>query len=141
MLDSILIATDGSEQASTAVEHGLDLAETLGAKVHVIYVVETAASYILTVGVSDEEMKKYREYGETVVTDVVDRADERGLDGVGVVKSGKIAPEIAEYAEEENLDAIILGKSGSGAIDKYLGSTAKKVVRLSSAPVTIVRSP
>lgn len=140
-MDSILIATDGSEQASTAVEHGLDLAETLGAKVHVIYVVETAASYILTVGVSDEEMKKYREYGETVVTDVVDRADERGLDGVGVVKSGKIAPEIAEYAEEENLDAIILGKSGSGAIDKYLGSTAKKVVRLSSAPVTIVRSP
>ncbi len=141
MLDSILIATDGSEQASTAVDHGLDLAEAFGAEVHVIYVIETSASYILTVGVSDEDMETYREYGTNVVTDVVERAEKRGLSGVGVVKSGKVAPRIVEYADDEGLDGIVVGESGSGAIDKYLGSTAKKVVRMASVPVTVVRSP
>ncbi len=141
MLDSILIATDGSDEASTAVDHGLDLAEAFDADVHAIYVVETEASYILTVGVSDDDMEEYREYGREVVGDVIERAEERGLDGVGVVKAGKIAQEIVDYADEEDVDGIVVAESGRGAIEKYLGSTAEKVVRMSSKPVTVVRSP
>ncbi|WP_418282955.1 universal stress protein [Halorubrum sp. DTA98] len=141
MMDSILIATDGSEQASMAVDHGLDLAESFDAEVHAIYVVETEASYILTVGVSDEEMDEYRAYGEEVVSDVVERAEARGLDGVGVVKTGKIAQEVVDYAEEADVGGVIVAESGRGALEKYLGSSAEKIVRMSSKPVTVVRSP
>ncbi|WP_090379714.1 universal stress protein [Natronobacterium texcoconense] len=141
MLDNILIATDGSDKVSVAVEHGLDLAEVFGATVHAIYVVETEAAYILTVGVSDDEMEEYREFGEEVVTDVVERAEQRGLDGVGVVKTGKISQEIVEYAHENDIDNVVVAERGRGTIEKYLGSNAEKVVRMCSKPVTVVRSP
>lgn len=141
MMENILVATDGSDKAAKAVEHGLDLAAVFDATVHVIYVIETEASYILTVGLDDEEMEEYRAYGETVVDEIVEQAEARGLNGVGVVKTGKIPREVTDYAEEEDIDNVVVAERGRGAIEKYLGSNAEKIVRMCSKPVTVVRSP
>lgn len=138
MYENILITSDGSEQAEQAIEYGLDLAEATGAKVHALYVVETKATYILTVGITDDEMSEYKEYGKEVVTEIINSADDRGLNGKGVVKTGKTAEEIVEYADSNDIDAIVMGKQGHGAVDKYVGSTAEKVMRMASIPVTVV---
>ncbi|PSP34220.1 universal stress protein [Halobacteriales archaeon QH_10_70_21] len=138
MYDDILIATDGSKKSELSVDHGLDLAEAFDAHVHALYVIETEATYILTVGLGDDEMEEYEEYGEETVSDVAERAAERGLDATGVVRTGTIAAEIDDYAEENGMDLIVMGKQGRGAIEKYLGSTAEKVARMSDTPVTIV---
>lgn len=138
MYDNILIATDGSEKSDASVSHGLDLAEAFDAHVHALYVIETEATYILTVGLGEEEMTEYKEYGEETVSDVANRAAERGLDATGVVRTGSVAPEIVDTAEEIDADLIVVGKQGRGAIEKYLGSTAEKVARMSDIPVTIV---
>jgi len=138
MYEHILIPTDGSDQAERAVEHGLTLAETFDAHVHALYVIETEATYILTVGLDDDEMEEYQEYGEEVVSDVVDRAAGRGLDGTGVVKTGSIAGKISEYTEESPTDVIVMGGQGQGAIEKYLGSTAEKILRTANVPVTVI---
>lgn len=138
MYDNILIPTDGSDEAARAVDHGLELAAAFGAKVHVLYVIETEATYILTVGLDDQEKEEYREYGEELVSGVVERANDQGLDGTGVIKTGRIAEEIVDYAAENDIDNIVMGGQGRGAIEKYLGSTAEKVVRMSSVPVTIL---
>lgn len=140
MYDKILIATDGSEEVEPAVTHGLDLAEQFDSEVHALYVVETEATYILTVGLGDDEMEEYENYGKKVVKDVVSRAEERGLEGVGVVKTGNIAREVVDYAEEEEVDNVFVAERGRGAIEKYLGSNAEKIVRMCSRPVTVVRS-
>ncbi|AGB37234.1 universal stress protein [Natronococcus occultus] len=138
MYDNVLIATDGSDEAEGAIDHGLDLAEKVGAKVHVLYVVETKANYILTVGLSDDELRSYRKYGEEVVTRVIDRASERGLSGEGVIRTGRPAAEIVDYGAENDVDLILLGKQGHGAIDRHLGSTSEKVIRMADTPVTVV---
>jgi nucleotide-binding universal stress UspA family protein len=138
MTDNVLIPTDGSDRAKDAVEYGLDLAEAYGTKVHVLYVVETKANYILTVELSDEEFEEYEEYGEKVVTEVVDRAADRGLAGTGSVKTGRVPEEIIEYADENDIDHIVMGKQGHGAIEKYLGGTAEKVMRMAGIPVTVL---
>lgn len=140
MYDKILVATDGSEQAEPAVEHALNLAETFDAELHAIYVVETEATYILTVGLGEKEMAEYEDYGKEVVADVVERAEQRNLDGVGVVKTGKIAQEVVDYAEDEDIDNVIVAERGRGAIEKYLGSNAEKIVRMCTVPVTVIRS-
>jgi nucleotide-binding universal stress UspA family protein len=85
-------------------------------------------------------MEEYREYGEKVVRDVVSRASQRGLDGTGSIRTGKISEDIVEYGEEKGIDHIVMSGQGRGAIEKYLGSTAEKVLRLSSVPVTVVGS-
>jgi len=138
MYDNVLIPTDGSDQAERAVSHGLDLAEAVGAKVHALYVVETEATYILTVGLDDDEMAEYREYGEETVADVVERAEKRGIEGTGVIRAGRISEEIVEYATENDIDNVVMGGQGQGAIERYLGSTAEKVLRMSSVPVIVI---
>jgi len=136
MHDNVLIATDGSEQAERAVNYGIDLAEAFDARVHVLYVVETQATYILTVGLSDDEMEEYEQYGEGVVTEVVGDASARGLEGTGVVKTGNVAEAIVEYAEDNDVGTIVMGQQGRGAtLDRYIGGTAEKVMRLTDIPV------
>lgn len=140
MIDSILIPTDGSEQAEPAVEYGIELAELHDAEIHALYVVETEASYILTVGLDDEAMEEHRKYGEETVTKVIEKASERDLSGKGVVKTGKVAEEISNYANSNRIGHIVIGRQGRGAVEQYLGSTAEKVVRMSKVPVTVVRT-
>lgn len=138
MIDKILIPTDGSKQADQAVERGIELAEAFDAEITALYVIETEATYVLTVGLDDEEMAEYEEYGEEVVSDVVNRASERGLNARGVIKKGKISERIVKYAEDNEFDHIVVGGQGRGAIEKYLGSTAEKVIRMTGVPVTVV---
>lgn len=138
MYDKILIPTDGSDQAAQAVEHGLDFAEAFGATVHALYVVETEATYILTVGLGDDEMEEYKQFGEETVADVVEAARARGLEATGAVKTGRVSEEIVEYAQKNEIDHIVMGKQGRGAIAKYIGGTAEKVMRMSGIPVTAI---
>ena len=138
MHENILIPTDGSEQGEHAVRHAVDLAAAFDAKVHALYVVENKATYILTAGLSDEDMQEYRDYGEEVVSEIAERAADRELDAKGVIKTGRISEEIVEYAAGNDIDHIVMGKQGRGAIEKYVGSTAEKVLRMSDIPVTVV---
>lgn len=138
MYDNVLIATDGSDEAGGGVEYGLELAEAMDATVHVLYVAETKATYILTVGITDDELDSYREYGREVVSEVVQRAAERSLDGEGIVRTGRPSEEIVAYAEENDVDLIVMGKQGHGSVDRHLGSTPEKVVRMADVPVTVV---
>lgn len=138
MYENILIPTDGSERAEQAVSQGIEMAAAFDAEVHALYVIENKATYILTVGLSDEDMEEYREYGEEVVSEVANRAADRGLEAKGVIKTGRISEEIVEYAEDNDIDHIVMGKQGRGAIGKYVGSTAEKVLRMSDIPVTVI---
>ena len=139
MHETVLIATDGSEEVERAVNYGIDLAEAFDAEVHVLYVVETEATYILTVGLSDKDMEKYEEYGEEVVTGVVERATDRGLDGRGTVRKGRVAEEIVEYADQEVIDAVVMGSAYRGKIGNLIGGTTDKVVRSATVPVITKR--
>lgn len=138
MYEDILIPSDGSEEAAHAVTHGISLAEEFDAKVHALYVIENKATYILTAELGDEEMQKYRDYGEDVVSTIAEKAGERGLDAKGVIKTGGVSEEIVEYAEGNDIDQIVMGRRGRGSIEQYLGSTSEKVIRMTNVPVTVI---
>lgn len=140
MIDRILIATDGSKKAEAAETYALDMAELAGAELHALYVVATGASYILTVDLGDDALQEDEQFGEDTVKEVISQAADRGLEGQGVVKRGNVAAEITDYANENDVDHIVVGRQGRGAIEQYLGSTAEKVVRMSRVPVTVVRT-
>ncbi len=140
MIDKILVPTDGSEHAQPAIEYALDLAEVMGAELHALYVAETEASYVFTVDLDEEAMEELEEYGEEQVRAIIEDASDRGLSGTGAVSRGAVAEEIVEYANDRDMDQIVIGRQGRGAIEQYLGSTAEKVVRMSDVPVTVVRS-
>jgi len=138
MYDDILIPSDGSEEAAHAVSHGIQLAAEFDATVHALYVIENKATYILTAELGDEEMQKYRDYGEDVISTITEKSNEQGLDAKGIIRTGRIPEEIVEYAEDNEIDQIVMGRRGRGSIEQYLGSTSEKVIRMTNIPVTVV---
>jgi nucleotide-binding universal stress UspA family protein len=138
--DSILIPTDGSEQAGNAVEEGIRLASELGATVHALYVIDEFEAKIVPItGEQDAKRAEYREYGQRVTGEVAALAEEAGVDCVTAVEVGTAHDRIARYAEEHDVDMVVIGSRGLGELEELLlGSTADKVVRLVDRPVTLV---
>lgn len=143
MYDTILIPFDGSDEARRGAEHGIELAASVGASIHALYVIDLPGAP-RTVYVRDDEeqmREEYHEYGEQVTREICEKAAEVGVDCTAAIKTGSPAEEITDYAEENGLDAIVLGTAFQGKFKAILGSTSDKVVRTSEVPVVTVRMP
>jgi len=80
---------------------------------------------------TEEEAKNY-------VTMIADRMKKEGLKAKGVVIKGRAADEILEYAENNNIDIIVMSTHGRSGVSRWaMGSVADKVVRHSSIPVLL----
>lgn len=139
MYDTILIPTDGSDDAEKGEEHGVELAAAVGATVHALYVVEKGGNPWLSESMDDQQ-ERAREYGEDVVQDVADRAADAGVECVTAVEvSPSVHKKINDYAEDSDVDLIVMGSGYRGQVGGLLGSTAEKVLRSARVPVTTIR--
>jgi len=141
MYDTILVPYDGSDEARRGAEHGIELAAAVGASIHALYVVDLpGAPRALSIRDDEESMREeYHSYGEEVTGEVCRMAGEAGVECEGVIRSGAPSEEIVEYADEEGLDAIVIGSAYRGKFPNLLGSTSEKVVRTSTVPVVTTR--
>ncbi len=142
MYDSILIPYDGSDEGDLGAQHGTELAAAVGATVHALYVIDLPGAP-RTVYVRDDEeelREEYRSYGEEVTGDVSDMAAELGVETVTAMRTGTAAREIANYADENDIDLIVMGSAYRGKLGGILGGATEKVVRISSVPVLAQRA-
>jgi len=137
MYETILLPFDGSNEAERGIGHGIGLAEALDATVHVLYVADLpgAPRTVYYTDDDDEVRDRYQEYGERITAEVCEQAREAGLDCVPAIKFGRPSTEIVDYAEEEGIDAIVMGSAYGGTLRTLLGSTTDRVVRTSTVPV------
>ncbi len=137
----ILIATDGSEYTKNAVDYGIDLAKNTGAKLHAIYVVDTAAFASIPMDAAWESMYELlRQEGDEATKYVADKADAEGIEVDKNTIEGHPADEIIKFAEKNSMSIIVMGTLGKSGLDRFLlGSVAEKVVRNSKIPVLVVR--
>ena len=145
MYDTILVPTDGSNHADTAIERALDLAEQYGATLHALFVVDTSYPYVdfETVAVDWNAITEAMEdQGETATATVRERAEARGVPvETEVRESTSIHRSILDYADEHDADLIVMGTRGRRGLDRYLlGSVTEKIVRLSDVPVLTVKA-
>lgn len=142
---TILVPTDGSEHANAAVERALDLAEQYGATLHALSVVDTSYHYTdfeapsINWEAVTEAMEKQ---GEQATGAIRERADAAGVRvETAVVQSTSIHGSILDYADEHDVDLIVMGTRGRRGLDRYLlGSVTEKVVRLADVPVLTVKA-
>lgn len=139
MYDDILVPTDGSSDARKGAEHAIELAAALGATIHVLYVIEEGTNPWNAESL-DDQLDRAREYGNEITGEVADLAADVGVNSVTETKVGpNVSRAINEYAEEEGMDAIVMGSGFRGTMGDLLGSTADKVLRMSTIPVTIIK--
>jgi nucleotide-binding universal stress UspA family protein len=143
----ILIATDGSKCSQKAVLQGMELAKLMGAKVYVLYVLDKNA-YIppsletpIHLGSNWDIMEEtLRQEGDNAIQYANDIAEDKGIDFEGVVMEGNPADAILEFAEQKEVNMIIMGTLGKGGLERFLlGSVTDKVVRHSKISVLIVK--
>ncbi|MFB6300176.1 MAG: universal stress protein [Halobacteriales archaeon] len=138
MYDRILVPTDGSDGTTRAVDQAVDLAATFDATLHTIYVVDnTSLPADVSAGSILEALERT---GEEATGSVVTAAESADVKVESDVLHGTPHRTIVEYAEDNDIDLIVMGTHGRSGLDRYLlGSVTEKVVRLARIPVLTVR--
>jgi len=139
-MKNILIATDGSNGSRAAVAAGLELAETVGAEVTVLYVRRPIE--ILGEPFYQRRLSKQLEAARSAVDDALTAASERGVPARGEIAEGEPAKLILELAESRDADLVVVGSRGLGQVSgALLGSVSWAVVRAANRPVLVIKEP
>ncbi|MDX1710762.1 MAG: universal stress protein [Rhodovibrionaceae bacterium] len=147
MFKTIVIATDGSDNAGKAADVAIDMAKRYGSKLLVISVyrhisqLESTHSLVRARYTPEPPDATLSELARDAVQWVAERAKEQGLEEVETeVKRGPISRTIVEFAKNRNADAIILGSRGLGDMTgMLLGSVSHKVNSLSACTCITVK--
>lgn len=139
MFRSILVAVDGSQAATEALEEGIDLARVEGARLTLISVAvqlrHIGWPYVVPLPTEDELGREAQE--------IVERAEALVPEDVPVstvVRRGPAAKAILERVESGEHDLIVMGSRGLGAAGALLlGSVSRAVLAHSPVPVLISR--
>ena len=135
VIRKILVAVDGSETSSKAAENASELAEKYGADLIALYIVPPNIK-------SSEIFDLAKQYGQKIVDEVKHEASAKKLNVQTEVlwDVGSVTKAIVEYAENNNVNLIVLGTRGISGIKRMLlGSTASGVVTYSHCPVMVVK--
>lgn len=140
-IETICVATDGSDSALAAAERATALAAALGASLHVVTVVDTVGPWgdpglTLMLETLEERGRMAIEAAEETATSV-------GIETVhSIVEHGAPASTILDYATDVDADIIVVGTAGRTGLDRLLlGSVAERIIRLATVPVIAVKAP
>jgi nucleotide-binding universal stress UspA family protein len=140
---TILLATDGSEEAQLASTTAADLAEKTDSELHVLTVGPDYPLYELPEHPAEFEdvLRENRRRAKEVLEQQAKRIEESGVSVKEIhLLEGRADEEIVALAEEIGAGLIVLGSRGHGKLRRtLLGSVSDAVVRHAHCPVTIVR--
>jgi len=145
MYERILLATNGGVASEDAENHAIELAASVGATLHVLYVVDEAVTtaYSGDEYVDEAEGPEHglEEHGRETLDSVRDRASDAGVDVVDAMRHGRPAESVVAYADDEDVDLLVLGtKRRPDEYRSLLGSVTDRVVRLTHRPTAVVKT-
>lgn len=133
------MATDLSAASEAATLRALDLAVDLGASVLAVSVIDPRALR-LPGGAFSRRIDQVRAVREAEVQGLVARGRTNGVKVDFLIWEGEPGEAIVEAATAEQVDLIVVGSHGRGAVSRFLiGSVSDHVVRNAPAPVLVVR--
>jgi nucleotide-binding universal stress UspA family protein len=146
LFSKILIAIDGSEHSFKAAKYALDLAKSSsGAQIYAITVTSIPESYHLK---EEDVLNKSRktnnemEGAKSWFDNFNQQAKENDIQlNIELINSPRpVDYVILEYAEEKQIDLIVMGTRGRTGFKKLLlGSTASSVVTYAHCTVMVVK--
>ncbi|MFD1514318.1 universal stress protein [Halomarina rubra] len=141
MYQHVLIPYDGSDEGLRGAMHGIELASAVGADVHALYVIDLpGVPRALSLRDDEEQLREeYNAYADKILAQIQEVADDHGVVCETARRSGSVADEITEYAEEEGMDVVVMASAYRGRIGTLLGGTTDKVVRTATVPVLTQR--
>ncbi|WP_330631879.1 universal stress protein [Halocatena halophila] len=144
MYESVLIPTDGSDGTAAAVREGIELAHRYGSTIHALSVIELAYTEesVADAGVWESVFETRKRECEAAVVEVDAAVASAGheLSVTTAIRQGYPATEIVAYADQHDVDCIVMGTHGRTGMRRYLlGSVTSSVVRRATRPVVTVQ--
>jgi len=149
MYRKILIATDGSELASKAIDHGIMLAKATGASVIFVTVTEIWSAIEMAADAvnktASNSMAKYEEMAahsaQTILAAAKAAAQSAGIECEAIhVPDRAPAQGIIATAGDQGCDLIVMASHGRRGLNRVvLGSQTVEVLSYSKIPVLVLR--
>jgi nucleotide-binding universal stress UspA family protein len=139
----ILVPLDGSAFAERAVPVATELARRTGAGVRLVHVhmrVTADPIYVDGLAVIDEHMHSLGREHEQAYLDQARKRLAADGDLSAVLLYGPVADALADYVDSSGAMLIVMTTHGRGGLERaWLGSVADELIRVSPAPLLLVR--
>ena len=145
MYERILVAFDGSEESTRALDEAARLAENQHGRMRLVHVVDTSCLYHGDEGDRSGDLEAaWYKAAHALVERGCARASAKGLAVASTVcctGKARVSEEIVEEARRWQADLIVLGTHGRRGLNRLLlGSVAEAVVRISPVSVLLARA-
>ena len=139
MFNNILLAVDGSEQATHAARVAGELARSLAADLTIVTVFDPVPNFLgetnLQSFVTDQRIRS-----ENVLHEALNEVGEVTAKLITEILEGPAAEAVLKVAEVRSNDLIIMGTRGlSRLAGALLGSQSQKVISNANCPVLLVK--
>lgn len=141
MINNILVPTDFSKPALNALNYALGLSKKANASLHIIHINHVA---LVDPSMPAETYQLFVNEIEESAKENFIKLENEVLKASGVkyqthTRYGFVGDEVCRFAEEHNMDLVVMGTTGaSGLAEILIGSNAATVVSKSSVPVLVV---
>jgi nucleotide-binding universal stress UspA family protein len=140
-LKRVLVAYDFSSDSELALSYGLSFAQQYRAELHVLHVVRSRPKEI-TPEISQLPLASEGAFSKTVgaLKTAVPHIKVGGWPVRHAVREGQPYREVLAYAEDQTVELICMGASGTGfGMRALFGSNADRVLRQAPCPILIAR--
>jgi nucleotide-binding universal stress UspA family protein len=149
MYRHLLATTDGSELSNLAVDHAIELARSLGAKLTLLHVAGQYPPPMLVDGTvfptlpQEEHEAAAAKLSKQILDPCIAKAEAAGVPCNALHESDSAAwHAIIETAARAECDVIVMGSHGRGGLASLImGSQTQKVLHHTNLPVLVVRQP
>lgn len=147
-METILVATDGSEHADKAVSVAGDLARMHGARILMLHTVPDLINLAIPAAYQERADAEHLQVGDIlsmvgdeVIKNAQARLQDQGIEKVEVIMpSGDPAQAIVDCARTHDVDLIVMGSRGLSPFERLrLGSVSHKVSQHAPCSCLIVR--
>ena len=146
MYTNIMVAVDGSSSSNRALDEGLKMAGSCGARLFAVFVVDKSL-LITYAGRLDPDalLDEVRRDGAAVLRNAERTISHAAVNGETEIVETELGQDIAErlqrYVAERSIDLAVIGTHGRRGVRRLLlGSVAERFLRGSSCPVLLVRN-
>ncbi|MBN1135318.1 MAG: universal stress protein [Anaerolineae bacterium] len=145
MKTRILVPLDGSPLAEQALPCAVTLARGMGAELVLLRAVWILPDILEILDESTVELNAVVDELEAEANSylgaLADQLREAGLSAYSVVRRGPAAEAILDYAEQMNIDQIVMATHGYSGIKRWThGSVAERVLQTARTPLFLVRA-
>lgn len=150
-MKKILVPIDGSEYSDRAILKAKEIAKAFDSKVILLNIMSVVSAinyypnmryahiddWLKLVTKAKEHSKELLETSKKAFGDIANQVEAVIIDEPG----GNVARVISDYANENNIDLIVMGSNGMGSLSQrmYLGSVTTKVLHIVTKPVLVVQ--